>query len=148
MNTFMAKRANLLPQKILVDADALVALINARDSGHRWAKKIEQSLEGSSCLGYLTSFAYGETLTVTSMRMGLSKALKAAEEIEKGPLVIIEVGKKLRQKGLQWFARQTTKNARFTDCINMALMEELGIKNVFSRDLHYRKNGFKRLGID
>ena len=136
-----------MPEKILIDSDIFVALANREDSGHMWSKKMMKKM-GDDFFIYLTNFSYGEILTVASQKLGHDVALVLAKQIEKGNFVMIDVDEKLRKKGLEWFAKQTSKNSRFTDCVNMAVMEKYGIKRVFSRDGHYKKNGFVRLGLD
>ena len=64
---------------------------------------------------------------------------------------LIPITKKLlniRKKALDIFKKQTSKNSRFTDCINMAIMKEKGLDTIFSFDEQYKKNKFKRFGID
>jgi predicted nucleic acid-binding protein len=134
--------------KILIDTDAFVSLASASDSGHGWAERVRGKLMQGEYLFFLTNFSYGEALTVISQRVGHKIAVRVAEEIDGGEYVLVEVDKKLRMKGLQWFGQQTSKNVSFTDCINMALMKQLKINQVFSRDVHYKKNGFLRLGLD
>ncbi len=133
--------------KYLIDVDALVALTDERDSGYKWARRVLANLKEVKLV--LTSYAYGEAITVVSMKLGVEMAVKMAKAIEEDETVeIVEVGRELRLEGLEWFRKQTSKNARFTDCVNMALMEKLGIEEVFSRDKHYKQNGFKRLRLD
>ena len=144
----MVTKVSTFPKRLLIDADALVSHANSRDSGYKWAKKWSQLLLETSCLVYLSNFAFGEALTVISMRLGIEQAMMVAESMRQSDMIIVDIGKRQRKRALTWFAKQNTKNARFTDCVNMALMEELGIEYVFSRDRHYKKNGFRRLGID
>lgn len=144
----MVTRVILPINKILIDTDALVALASSSDSGHDWAQNVRKKIWGWKCVIYLSSFSFGEVVTVSSQKLGLKVAWELAEKMNTGGYVIVEVDKELRSRGLEWFKKQTTKNARFTDCVNMALMEEVDIKWVFSRDELYRKNGFMRLGLD
>ncbi len=137
-----------MQSRYLIDADAIVALVIPDDSGYEWAGKVMKTMRKGQVF-YLSSYAYGEALTVVSMRGGLKKAIETARMIEEmKEIVIVDVEKKLREDGLEWFSKQTSKNSRFTDCVNMALMEKLGIKEIFSRDKHYKQNGFVCLGID
>lgn len=148
MITYMAKRVDM-QNIILIDADALISMAVENDNGHEWAKKIVGKLKNSWASLYLSSYAYGEVLTVVSMRIGLAEALRLEKVIKKmSKLVIVDVDSELRESGLVWFSRQTSKNSRFTNCVNMALMEKLGIREIFSRDKHYKQNGFLRLGMD
>jgi predicted nucleic acid-binding protein len=143
----MVKRVNML-EKILIDSDIFVALANKKDNGHGWSKKMMNKIGAGNFLLYLTSFSYGEVLTVASQKLCHDAFLLLADKIEKGNFVMIDVDEKLRLEGLKWFAKQKSKNSRFTDCVNMAVMEKYGIRRVFSRDKHYKKNGFLRLGLD
>ena len=134
--------------KFLIDADAIVSLKNPDDSGYEWALNTLKKIRHVESIVYLSSFAYGEALTVISMQMGLRMALTVDDLIQESEFVMIDVNETFRRQGLKWFAKQTSKNSRFTDCVNMAVMEKYGVSKVFSRDEHYKKNGFVRLGID
>ena len=145
----MEARVSMPVKKILVDADALVSLVNKNDSGHDWAVKTSKKVKENEAMVYLTSYAYGEALTVVSMQMSLDLAVRVGKKIDSSSeYVLVDVDRDLRKKGLAWFSKQSSKNARFTDCVNMALMAELQIEEIFSRDEHYRKNGFIRMGVD
>lgn len=136
-------------KKILIDADAIVSMKNSRDNGHKWAREvIEELKKEDELVVYLSSFAYGEALTVVSMQLGLEEAIGVDRVIKEEGWVVVDIDRELRGKGLEWFKKQTSKNSRFTDCVNMVLMEEKGIGEVFSRDEHYKGNGFVRLGVD
>lgn len=52
-----------------------------------------------------------------------------------------------RQEGasIELFNKISSKNTRFTDCLNMAIMKELKINTIFSFDKHYKQAGFKLL---
>lgn len=56
------------------------------------------------------------------------------------------MGSILRDNALEIFKKQTSKNARFTDAVNMAIMESEGIDFIFSFDRDYLKNKFKLFG--
>lgn len=132
--------------EVLIDADAAVSLFDNNDRNHKaMASLFEKLRKNHSFL--MTSFAFGETLTVISQNAGLALAVSAAGIIEE-TVVILEVDGALRRKGLEIFRKQKSKNARFTDCVNMALLKDLGQDKIFSFDEHYQKNGFKRLGIE
>ena len=130
------------PDKILIDADAFVSLSNPNDSGYHWAKKVLRDLSQIKPLIYLTSYSYGEAVTVVSQMGGHDLAIALIKSIDESDYIIVDINKEIRELGLLWFNKQTTKNARFTDCVNMAFMEQNKISHVFSRDKHYKKNGF------
>ena len=135
-------------KKILIDADAFVALNYLDDSSHNRAVALSQEVKDSNIPLITSDPAFGEAVTVISQRGGLELAAAFAEDILGGEIEIVEVDASLRRKALDIFKRQTSKNSRFTDCINMAIMEEKKLNTIFSFDVQYKKNKFKRFGID
>ena len=135
-------------KRILVDTDAFVALYNREDPNHIRARSVSASIveEGSHPL--LSVFSYGESITVISQKVGRDYALQYIDDIEKGNAFIFEADRQLLKKGGEVYRNQRSKNASFTDCVNMAIMEQEEIREIFSFDRIYRKNGFIRIGID
>lgn len=137
-----------VPNKILIDADAMVALVNPDDPSHAMAEKLGGEIDGEGVNVIISDPAFGEAVTVIAQDTGLEKAILFAEKTLASSAEIVEVDSILRRAGLDIFKKQTSKNTRFTDCVNMAIMKEEGIDTIFSFDKHYKKNGFKRFGID
>lgn len=135
-------------RKLLVDADAFVGLVNPYDSNHVKARVLRDRIKEASFSLITSDSAFGEAITVISQKVGLSEAIRFAEEGLASALEIIEIDANLRRIALDIFKKQTSKNSRFTDCINMAIMNEKGIDTIFSFDVQYKKNGLKRFGID
>ena len=134
--------------KLLVDADAFVALNDQHDSNHERAVKLSTIITAQA-IDILTSDpAFGEAITVISQHVGLNKAVDFAEGLLASQIDIVEVDARLRKEAFEIFKKQTSKNSRFTDCINMAVMREKGLTIIFSFDEQYKKNKFKRFGID
>lgn len=133
---------------LLVDADAFVALSDPIDSNYKKAVEYKNKINEQKFSLITSDPAFGETVTVLSQNTGLQTAIYFAEEVLKGDIEIIEVDANLRRKALDIFKKQTSKNSRFTDCINMAILKERGLDTIFSFDVQYKKNQFKRFGID
>ena len=133
---------------LLVDADAFVALNYNADSNHEIAAKLSSSIVSQNISLFTSEPAFGEAVTVISQKAGLTKAIEFAEEILASPIEIIEVDSHLRREALEIFKKQKSKNSRFTDCINMAILKEKGTNTIFSFDRDYKVNKFKRFGID
>lgn len=51
----------------------------------------------------------------------------------------------ISEKIFKIFKKQSSKRVSITDCVNITICKELGIKTFFSFDQHYIKNGFKLL---
>lgn len=140
MATFTEKR------KVLIDADAFVGLVYPQDSNHTTAIKIINLLADVQLIA--SSHAYGEAITILSQKAGRTVALKFISDTSKSSTQIFDVNIGIRLAAEEIFKRQTSKNVSFTDCVNMTIMNNLGIKEIFSFDKVYKKNGFVRIGID
>lgn len=135
-------------KKLLVDADAFVAINDEHDPSYNKAKEFVSDVTDENYELITSDPAFGEAITVISQHAGLLRAIDFAEDILASGIEIIEVDAKLRRAALDIFKKQTSKNSRFTDCINMAIMKEKGLNTIFSFDVQYKKNKFKRFGID
>lgn len=138
------KRKQRFPSKIFVDADAFVAIANKEDPNHKIAVRIAKLLDEHRASLITSGFAFGEAVTVISQKVGLNEAVQAGLDISQG-VAVIDTSSEHRERALQRFAMQTTKNARFTDVVNMVLMDELKTDTIFSFDEHYKKSGYKLL---
>lgn len=134
-----------LPKKIFVDADAFVAAANKKDPNHKKALRLGKILAQAKVVKLTSDFAFGEAVTVVSQKVGHIQAVRMGYDIQNGGATIVDSTQVHREKALEKFSKQTTKNARFTDMVNMVLMDELKIDTIFSFDEHYPKNGYKLL---
>jgi len=134
-----------IPPKIFIDADAYVAIADNKDSNHKLAIIIAKILVKKNITTFTSNFAFGEAVTVVSQKVDLETASRMGYDIPKG-VTIIDIDNLQREKALERFSKQTSKNTRFTDMVNMVLMDELGITTIFSFDKHYPQNGYKLLG--
>lgn len=135
-------------KKILVDADAFVAINDGKDPGYKKGKEFSAIIAEENYELIISDPAFGEAVTVISQNVGLQAAIDFAEKVLASSIEIIEVDSQLRKSALDIFKKQTSKNSRFTDCINMAIMKKMGLDTIFSFDVQYKKNKFKRFGID
>lgn len=133
--------------RIFVDSDALIALAVDDDTIRPWAERTSGVLQQQNAQLFTSNFVFGEVVTLVSQKLGLRRARESVELVESTCFVIDAVANH-RQEAIRRFFAQPSKNARFTDCINMAMMDELGIDTIFSHDIHYKKAGYKRLEID
>jgi len=135
-------------KKLLVDADAFVALHDKNDPNFKLALKISQSIVNQKIPLITSDPAFGEAITVMSQNTSLKLAIEFAEDILASPIEIVEVDSGLRREALEIFKKQKSKNTRFTDCVNIAILENVGLKEIFSFDADYKKNGILRIGVD
>ncbi len=134
-------------QKIFVDADAFVSIFHSTDRNHNQALLISNHLKTKNILLITSNLAIGEAITVISQDVGLAEAVAFGNKVFSGDTQIIYVDKNQELKALDNFAKATSKNVRFTDFVNMVLMDELRIDTIFSFDKHYPQSGYKLLSI-
>lgn len=132
--------------RLFVDADAFVSLSNKEDRNYKKALKLSKLVKERKTEVLTSSFAIGEAITVISQKVGLDKAVAFGINAYKGELIILDASRLQQLKALKRFSQQRSKNVRFTDFVNMVLMDELKIKTIFSFDRHYKKEGYKLYG--
>lgn len=130
---------------VLVDADALVALVKSDEQNHKRALTISRTLQKKSCTWYISPFTIGEVVTVISHKVNQATAKKVLKELRKQNLNLLTLKDKYIHLADDWFNKQSKKGTSYFDCYNMALLERY--KNqfnaIFSFDGVYKRNGFK-----
>lgn len=134
----------LMPE-ILVDADALVALIKTDDANHKKALSLSEVLQKKGCVWYVSPFTIGEVVTVISHKINQAVAKRVLKELRKQNLNELTLKDEYANLADDWFAKQNKKGTSYFDCYNMALLERYKnqLDAIFSFDTAYRTNGFK-----
>ena len=128
-----------------IDSDAYIGLYVSTDPHHAKAYQIAQSLSATNA-GTITSWdVIDEVATKLSYFTTKSVATKFLSDQYNSQMKIVYVNQDLSKQAIKIFNSQTSKRVSLTDCSNMAIMRQENIKNVFSFDKHYEKNGFKLL---
>lgn len=133
-------------EEILIDSDALLALTDNNDVHHVRAIQLYKELRADFAF-IVTNFTFGETLTLVSKRLSHKRSLDFADTILSETMVL-DIDESLRNDAYLFFRKQVSKNVSFVDCVNMAVLKTLNQDKIFSFDEHYKKNGFKRVGIE
>ena len=132
--------------KIFVDADAFVSLANPDDGNHHDAVAISQYIKSHNLELMTSNFALGEAITVISQKTTLKKAMEFGKDVFSGSeVLVIDVDRSHQLSALEQMSQAKSKNVRFTDFVNMVLMNEWGIATIFSFDRHYKLAGFTLL---
>lgn len=130
---------------ILVDADALVALVKINEPNHKRALSISEALQKKGCTWYISPFTIGEVVTVISHKVDQTTAKKVLRELKKQNLNLLTLKDEHIHLADDWFNKQNKKGTSYFDCYNMALLERYGkqLNAIFSFDGVYERNGFK-----
>lgn len=130
--------------QILVDSDAFVGLLLKHDAHHKQVAELFTKLYETEYSVCTTTAVIDETATVLSHRVGQELACFFLDEvIAAGNFPTIMVTPKQRESALSLFKKQEKRGISMTDCINVAVMQELHITTIFSFDQFYSK----RMGL-
>lgn len=146
--THMARNP-LMPgtNNIFIDADGMVANFDHLDSHHAKAIILSSYVRKTNIPLVTSNLAVGEAITVISQEAGLQKAISSGKELYYGNILIIDADRDQQLKALERFSHSTSKNVRFTDFVNMVIMDALHIDTIFSFDKHYLQAGYKLLSV-
>ncbi|MBI4078900.1 MAG: PIN domain-containing protein [Candidatus Levybacteria bacterium] len=130
---------------VLVDADALVALVKTNEPNHKRAISISEALQKMGCTWYISPFTIGEVITVISHKVNQITAKKVLKELRRQNLNILVLKDEYLHLADNWFNKQNKKGTSYFDCYNMALLERYKnqLNTIFSFDSVYKRNGFK-----
>ena len=130
---------------VLIDSDALIGLRVGGDIHNKEAIKILKVLKemGESLV---TSWqVVDETATKLSYFTTHKQANEFLDWVFKTNIKVVYVDDPSARKAVKKFRKQKSKRVSLTDCTNMVIAEEMGVKQIFSFDKHYEKNGFELL---
>ena len=126
----------------LVDTSAIYALLDRNDANHRKAVTILRSLPRRGLTPVLSNFIVAESHALLLSRLGSQIArdwfLKQIWPIE--PITDVD-----EKKAREIIQRYEDKTFSYTEATSFALMERLGLKDVFAFDIHFRQYGLKLL---
>lgn len=125
--------------KILVDADALVALAKEDDANHRKAVKIAQRLKKETL--YVTPLTIPEAATVLSYRVSQKAAQRFLKEARQRRLIELPMMTQASLLADEIFLKQNKKGTSWIDCLNVAMAQIHNLEGIFSFDRFYQKFG-------
>ncbi len=125
--------------QVLVDSDAFVGRFFTDDSHHHHSLALFEKFERASVLLTTTSAVIGETATVLSHRRGQELALRFLDVIKRSQMSIIHIDERLHQKAIALFTEQRERGTSYTDCANVAVMQQFSIPLILSFDQVYPK---------
>ncbi len=137
-----------MPKAIIVDSSAIVSLALPVDSNNAKALKISRDILHTKELLIIPGDIFSEVLNVLGKKTGHKGAVVIGVNILKDRrFTIEEVTVALRLRALEKFKKQA-ESVSFTNCTVMACADEFETKEIFGFDEAFRKNGYKRIGID
>jgi predicted nucleic acid-binding protein len=133
---------------VFADTSALAAVKNPNDPSHLLALNVLEKLKSADLTFYTSSYILAELMNIVCRDVGKQAAIEMLGEVRSGNYAIITPNDTLIFKSESLFRGIKSKNVSYTDCVSFSIMREFSIKWAFSFDLHFKKQGFKRLGVD
>lgn len=127
---------------VFVDASAFVALNNVGDAHARDSVQIFEKLQKQSAHLLTTNFVMAEALTVISLRAGRANAVDFGRTIRKD-VDVIRITEMEEGLAFERFANITQKDVSFVDCLSFVVCEQRDVKDVFTFDKDFAKQGFR-----
>lgn len=136
-------------ETIFVDTSAWDAIEDSGDRYHTVALLFKEELVQQRARLYVTNFVLDESYTLLLYNIGYTRtvAFKRTLDLMRagGILVVVHVSEALEQAARTVFERfNQDKEWSFTDCTSKAVMDHLGIRQVFAFDHHFDQMGFLR----
>lgn len=135
--------------EVFADTAGFLALWDRGDEHHSRAVKLQKKLTGTRRRFLTTDYVLDETATLLLIRHSHAAAVDFLDTMEKTQIVRMEWTDSLRfSAAAELFRRHQDKEWSFTDCLSFSLMKELGVRDAFTTDHHFRQAGFvPMLGI-
>lgn len=126
---------------VYVDTSAFLAVLDADDQNHGRAREVWKRLLGGRNPLISSSYVLVETWALVQNRLGVEAVRSFSDDIF--PLLgIIWVGADLHRRGVAALLAASRRNLSLVDCVSFEVMRDLGVKHVFTFDVHFREQGF------
>jgi len=132
---------------IFVDTSAFYALEVEGDVNHAAARRFLEEIKGGKYgVMVTTDYVLDEVLTLLRLRHGVDAALRFLEKVRRSRSIkVVWVDESVFEQALRYFKLDEGRRWSFTDCTSFAVMEMLGIRQVFAFDEDFELAGFVRL---
>ena len=128
---------------VFVDTSAWVALRYGRDQQHGRARTLLGRLRADGVGLVTTEWILAESVTLLKARGAVEHALALGEAIQAGRLgYLVESTPERRRRTWDLFTRYRDRRVGWVDCSSFAVMEELGLRQVFGFDEDFVRAGF------
>lgn len=131
---------------VFVDTAGFLSLWDASDEQHSRAVAVQAELVRKRRRFVTTDYVVDETATLLLVRHSHSAAVDFLRTASASSHLRVEWMDSNRfRDAVEFFSRHDDKEWSFTDCVSFSLMRELGIRESFTTDHHFRQAGFELL---
>lgn len=124
-------------EKVLIDANFIIALLSTEDSCHAKAVRLSQELPQKQVQWVLNNAIFYEVLTVLSKRRVKPLARLFYQTVKRGEVVqLVYMTHDIEEKAFVYFRQMRSHNISFFDCTIFATADVYDIKHIVSFDKH------------
>jgi predicted nucleic acid-binding protein len=128
--------------QVFLDTAYIQALLNRSDGLHIQAKELLPELRKMKEI--LVTEAVLTEVGNTFSRNGRETAARYIESCYQATnITVVSVSAQLFSQALSWYIKHQDKEWGLTDCISMIVMQDRGIKTIFTADHHFEQAGFE-----
>lgn len=130
--------------ELFLDSAFIIALSSKTDSYHEKALQISETLENKTLVTTrAVLLEVGNALSKRSFRKAGAALLDSIEMDEN--IIIVPFSDELFARGVALYAQRTDKEWGLIDCISFIVMQERGISQALTTDIHFQQAGFQAL---
>ena len=129
---------------VFVDTAALYAFIDQNDDGHHSVLRAWDELQDAGVALTTTNYVVVEAATLLQSRIGLGAVRTLIEEIV--PALEVEwITPELHEAATEALFAANRRDLSLVDCVSFATIRRLGVRQAFTLDPHFRRQGFECL---
>lgn len=123
---------------ILLDSSFIISLYNTRDQNHENAQELMKSIMNKDFGDiFISDYIFDEVATGLLKNVGLKESIEICDVVL-GSSYLEFINGPTFKRSLEMFKSQKNTRLSFTDCTNIAIMKEKGIKNIAAFDGDFR----------
>jgi hypothetical protein len=128
---------------IFIDTSGFYALEDKSDNNHKAAKVFWEKIAQKKAPLFITDYIFDETYTLLRSTLGYEKAIGFGESIKESTVVqVVQVDEEVQEEAWKIAKNYKDKDFSFTDCTSFVVMKNMGLKEAFSFDRHFKEYGF------
>lgn len=124
---------------VFVDTSAIAALLNSKDFNHEQAKNVLENLKSQNASLLITNYIRVETHALLLHKAGYELAVKF---LDSRSFFIEWADREDENMAIKIIKQYNDKSFSLTDSISFAVIQRLGITDVFAYDRHFEQFGF------
>lgn len=133
---------------IIADSSALFSLVVKTDQNYAKAIKISKELLHRKANVIIPGEVFAEIVNALGRKINHKIAIKIGQKfLNTTSFIINDTTEQIRLTAFKKFKSQS-ESVSFTDCLVMAFADAFHTQDIFGFDQVFRKNGYKRLGVD